>query len=118
MPLPRAETTPPVTNTYFGGRVLTGFQGSRAPGSPFRGGLEQRIETVERALRVAPIESDERRTGDRESHLRAIGGSGVQRQLGVDAVARQVEGDPFERLHCVHEQLAPRLRTAQETGTA
>ena len=27
-----AETTPPVTKTYFGARALTGFQGSRAGG--------------------------------------------------------------------------------------
>src|SRR2546421_6711566 len=34
MPLPRAETTPPVTKTYFGGRALTGFQGSSRSGLP------------------------------------------------------------------------------------
>src|SRR6266702_1673093 len=28
IPFPRAETTPPVTKTYFGARALTGFQGS------------------------------------------------------------------------------------------
>src|SRR5579862_1532105 len=32
IPLPRADTTPPVTKTYFGARALTGFQGSRARG--------------------------------------------------------------------------------------
>jgi hypothetical protein len=32
MPFPSAETTPPVTKTYFGARALTGFQGSSAYG--------------------------------------------------------------------------------------
>src|SRR5579862_3229174 len=32
MPFPSAETTPPVTKTYFGARALTGFQGSRGGG--------------------------------------------------------------------------------------
>src|SRR5438105_1987786 len=32
MPFPRAETTPPVTKTYFGDRALTGFQGSSRSG--------------------------------------------------------------------------------------
>src|SRR5438105_7294510 len=32
IPFPRADTTPPVTKTYLGARVLTGFQSSRAVG--------------------------------------------------------------------------------------
>src|SRR5689334_16375922 len=32
MPFPSADTTPPVTKTYFGARALTGFQGSRGCG--------------------------------------------------------------------------------------
>jgi hypothetical protein len=32
MPFPSAETTPPVTKTYFGARALTGFQGSNRSG--------------------------------------------------------------------------------------
>src|ERR1700756_671740 len=32
IPFPRADTTPPVTKTYFGARALTGFQGSRTRG--------------------------------------------------------------------------------------
>src|SRR6476620_10855228 len=41
IPFPRAETTPPVTKTYFGARALTGFQGSSGCGRrlsrPYRG---------------------------------------------------------------------------------
>src|ERR671938_758928 len=36
IPLPSAETTPPVTKTYFGARALTGFQGSRRAGGRYR----------------------------------------------------------------------------------
>src|SRR6476659_3075545 len=32
IPFPRAETTPPVTKTYFGARALTGFKGSSVGG--------------------------------------------------------------------------------------
>src|SRR5207247_8699794 len=32
IPFPRADTTPPVTKTYFGARELTGFEGSRSGG--------------------------------------------------------------------------------------
>src|SRR5690349_16595692 len=32
IPFPSALTTPPVTKTYFGGRALTGGQGSNEPG--------------------------------------------------------------------------------------
>src|SRR5438067_1427424 len=39
IPFPSAETTPPVTKTYFGARALTGFQGSSViGGTPLRGG--------------------------------------------------------------------------------
>src|SRR5581483_5414459 len=38
MPFPSAETTPPVTKTYFGARALTGFQGS-TPGRRARAGV-------------------------------------------------------------------------------
>src|SRR5579884_216278 len=43
MPFPSAETTPPVTKTYFGARALTGFQGSTRCGrSLFRGRGDER----------------------------------------------------------------------------
>src|SRR5947209_10258089 len=32
IPFPRADTTPPVTKTYFGARALTGFHGSSRGG--------------------------------------------------------------------------------------
>src|SRR2546422_923028 len=39
IPFPRAETTPPVTKTYFGARALTGFQGSTRCGRRLLRGL-------------------------------------------------------------------------------
>src|SRR3954447_17999258 len=39
IPFPSAETTPPVTKTYFGARALTGFQGSSGGGRHGRAGV-------------------------------------------------------------------------------
>src|SRR5438034_4533614 len=78
MPLPRAETTPPVTNTYFGGRALTGFQGSSRSGLPPESELpfERAVGEVARELGLRidvgrtlaqqserPTRSEERRVG-------------------------------------------------------
>src|SRR5215475_10241210 len=49
IPFPRAETTPPVTKTYFGARALTGFQGSTSCGRHlFRRLTNERGEPGER----------------------------------------------------------------------
>src|SRR4029078_10988713 len=37
IPFPSAETTPPVTKTYFASRALTGFQGSTPSGGRLLG---------------------------------------------------------------------------------
>src|SRR3982751_1246796 len=47
MPFPSAETTPPVTKTYFGARALTGFKGSSGGG---RTGSREAEVTLERAV--------------------------------------------------------------------
>src|SRR3954452_15712629 len=47
IPLPSAETTPPVTKTYFGARALTGFQGSSVYGR--RASLGSSLDEVEEA---------------------------------------------------------------------
>src|SRR4029077_5634488 len=47
IPLPSAETTPPVTNTYFGARALTGFQCSSGGGGTSSGsGRGRRLDEV------------------------------------------------------------------------
>src|SRR5919108_1015117 len=98
IPFPSAETTPPVTKTYFGARALTGFQGSSRSGSPLCGGLHERVQTLERALRVAAREADQPRSGDLELDLGALLLDGAQAQTRVEPVAGQLEGDPFLRL--------------------
>src|SRR5436305_15326854 len=58
IPFPSAETTPPVTKTYFGPRALTGFQGSRVTrrrraDSWLGAGLYEVVEPGERLVREA-----------------------------------------------------------------
>src|SRR5581483_3643162 len=48
MPFPSADTTPPVTKTYFGARALTGFQGSSGGG---------RRERIGAGYSVSPLRS-------------------------------------------------------------
>src|SRR5256885_14394818 len=58
IPFPSAETTPPVTKTYFGARALTGFEGSSTGGRRSQLGrrLDQVVEARERLLRERPAE--------------------------------------------------------------
>src|SRR3954463_7560267 len=68
MPFPSAETTPPVTKTYFGARALTGFQGSSARGrrSDFVAGLDEVVQALERLHGIAAAKADEERAVDDE----------------------------------------------------
>src|SRR5438876_1886077 len=52
IPFPRADTTPPVTKTYFGARVLTGFQGSRAGGRLAGADGREELLAAEHALEL------------------------------------------------------------------
>src|SRR6266516_148672 len=64
IPLPSAETTPPVMKTYFGAaRVLTGFQGSSGGGQPSRE-AEMALEraVVEVAVNLGLVLADSRAT--------------------------------------------------------
>src|SRR5437899_7627397 len=71
IPLPSAETTPPVTNTYFGARALTGFQCSSDGGrtSWLLARAEQCVEPVERLPRERTPEPDQPRPFDHERDL-------------------------------------------------
>src|SRR6266516_667195 len=120
MPFPSAETTPPVTKMYLGARALTGFQGSRRCGCVFSilgGGLEQRVEAAEGAVRVAAVEPDQPRAGDGQLDLGAVRLDGADADLGVDPVAGELERDPLERVDREHEQHPARLRPAQVRRT-
>src|ERR1700756_5341131 len=90
IPLPSAETTPPVTKTYFGARVLTGFEGSSDCGrsdSRLLAGAHERIQPVERATRKRSPRADQPRDVDDELHLGPVDVERAQRELCVDPVA-------------------------------
>src|SRR5438445_9791787 len=109
IPFPRAETTPPVTKTYFGARALTGFQGSTRGGRGL-GGLrtDERGEPRERLRREVAADAAEARRLDGERHLRPVG---VRREpeLDVDAGGEQLEGHSRARHDVEHEQLPAHL---------
>src|SRR3954452_3035887 len=71
IPFPRAETTPPVTKTYFGARALTGFQGSTRCGRRLLRGLPDERREPRQCLRgdVSPHAAKPRGL-DRERRLR------------------------------------------------
>src|SRR5579862_3194903 len=52
IPFPRAETTPPVTKTYFGARALTGFQGSSSSGRLARADGGEELLAAEHPLEL------------------------------------------------------------------
>src|SRR5674476_717183 len=63
IPFPSAETTPPVTKTYFGARWLTGFEGSSDCGRRGSGrvaGLDEIVERVARVFRVRAADGSPR----------------------------------------------------------
>src|SRR5215469_9581942 len=51
IPFPSAETTPPVTKTYFGARALTGFQGSSGCGRILGAGRPDEVGELRQHLR-------------------------------------------------------------------
>src|SRR5581483_5932437 len=80
IPFPSAETTPPVTKTYFGARALTGFQGSSGlggRGSRARRRLNELVEPLQRTLRGGPGQRPEPRVEDERS-LGALRARGLQ----------------------------------------
>src|SRR5690348_15523453 len=52
IPFPRADTTPPVTKTYFGARELTGFQGSSLCGRRLSAHRGEELLTAEHPLEL------------------------------------------------------------------
>src|SRR4051794_3552203 len=118
IPFPSAETTPPVTKTYFGARALTGFQASSGRGrtSWQLARSQERMEPLERLVREASSEPDQPRPLDDERDLRAILACRSQRQLSLHAVARQLEREPLPRLHVEDEESAGGHRPPEVAG--
>src|SRR3954452_8435522 len=94
IPLPSAETTPPVTKTYLGARALTGFEGSRASGHWLRlgAGLDEVVEPRERVDREAPAHGEQGRVDD-ERHARPRRVDRRQLDLRVEPLAGELERD-------------------------
>src|SRR4051812_37194162 len=92
IPFPSAETTPPVTKTYFGARALTGFQGSSAGGrrSEIDAGLDKVVQTLERVDGVAATKPDQKRAVDDERGHGVALVDRTQRELDVDPVTGQL----------------------------
>src|SRR5437773_7548267 len=114
IPLPSADTTPPVTKTYFGARVLTGFQGSSVSGrrSELFPGSEQRVQLVERPARKRAAHQP--RALDREDGLRPLVVHRLELELRVEALGRKLERDAPHRHDVEHEERSGRLRPPEE----
>src|SRR5262249_18152534 len=98
IPFPRAETTPPVTKTYFGARALTGFQGSSGSGGCLVGVRpHERSEPRERLRRdIAPQPAEPRSLdGERRLSLPVLDGREIELDVGM--LARQLERDVLQR---------------------
>src|SRR3954467_5711340 len=82
IPSPRAETTPPVTKTYFGAPALTGFQGSTLCGRRLLRGLTDERGEPRQCLR-----------GDVSPHAAYPPGLDRERRLRL-AVLHRPQGPP------------------------
>src|SRR5581483_5123628 len=80
MPFPSAETTPPVTNTYFGARALTGFQGSTPGGRSLGRRLTDEIGELRERVR-----------GDRPPHAAEARSLDRERRHGLSVTLRRLE---------------------------
>src|SRR6201987_5916845 len=132
IPLPSAETTPPVTKTYFGARALTGFQGSSACGRSLGGvggsdshcfvgtssicdrRTEERAEPRQRLGGVRPTDAGEPRHLYGEGRDRLVVFIRHEVELDIDAVGQELEDDAGARDHVDHEQFPCKLRLPAE----
>src|SRR5712691_10202959 len=116
IPLPSADTTPPVTKTYFGARALTGFQASSGRGRTSGralAGPQQRRELVERLPRKRAPQADQPGPFDDERDLRPVLGDRLERQFRIEVIARELKREALQRLDVEHEQRAGRQRLAE-----
>src|SRR6476646_1824547 len=118
MPFPRAETTPPVTKTYFGARALTGFQGSTRCGwRLLRRGSDKGSEPRERLGGNVPTHAAEPRSLDCQRRLRLAVLHRLEVELDLGVLTGELEGDVLERHDLEDEQRPAQLRTAAEART-
>src|SRR6266550_484440 len=118
MPFPSADTTPPVTKTYFGARALTGFEGSSdyVRRSDFFARAQQAVQPVEREARQRAAQAEQPWRIDDERGLRAALVLRVDRQIGVDSVRGEVERDAIPRHDVEHDEGPGGLPAAKVPG--
>src|SRR6266550_8035121 len=120
MPFPSADTTPPVTKTYFGARALTGFEGSSDCGrrSGFFARAQQPVQPVERHARQRSAQAEQPGCVDDERRLRTALVLCANRQVRVDSLRGEVERDPIPRHDVEHDERPGRLPAAEVPGLA
>src|SRR5579862_2706833 len=117
IPLPRADTTPPVTKTYFGARALTGFQGSSVCGRRLlRRWADERGELRERLRRHRPSHPAEARRLDAERRLCLAILDRDEVELDVCTLTGELERDALQRHDLEEEQRAAQLRPLAEAS--
>src|SRR6185437_3588798 len=118
IPFPSADTTPPVTKTYFGARALTGFQASSGYGrrSEFFARAQQAVQPFERDARQRAAQAEEPRRVDHEGGLRAALVLRVDRHVGIDPVSSEVERDPASRHDVEDDERSGGLPAAKVPG--
>src|SRR3954469_21374630 len=119
IPFPSAETTPPVTKTYFGARALTGFQGSTPSGGRLLGSwTDEYSELRQRQRGERATDPADPGPLDEERRCRLAVLVRFELELGVDSGLVQVEGEPA-LWHDVEDQQGPaELRTTPEEAHA
>src|SRR5215471_17894154 len=94
IPFPRADTTPPVTKTYFGARVLTGFQGSSVSGGCLlRGRADEIGEPCQRLRREVAADAAEARRSAGECRRGAVLRL-LEAELDLEVLAGHLEREP------------------------
>src|SRR5262245_17673349 len=115
IPFPRADTTPPVTKTYFGARVLTGFQGSTRCGRRlFRRLADERGESGERIRRNLSPDPAEAWSFDGERRLRLVVLHRREVEIDLGPLGGQLEGDVLQRDDFEKEERTAQLRPPTE----
>src|SRR5689334_4028724 len=111
IPFPRADTTPPVTKTYFGARALTGFQGSSGGGGRLLAdGPDEVGELGQRLRREAAPQPAEAGSLDRENRRGLLVLlHPLEIELDLGALAGHLEGHAPERLDLEKEQPSAQL---------
>jgi hypothetical protein len=114
IPFPRADTTPPVTKTYFGARALTGFQGSSGCGRClFRRPPDECGKPCERLRGGGSPEAAEPGRLDSQRDLRLSVFHRLKVELDLGMLAGELERDVPER-----DDLEEEKRPAELGATA